>query len=138
MGNAGKVFLVSSRRVGKTCLLKNLQKNLTRMGFLTAYVDLYRAPTLRHFTELYARAVVQVVEGKLEKIVKAIPRILPGLRPVLAPNPDRTLSFSVEYIAKEREVFQILSEVLEYPEKASIRKKRQFVVIIDEFSHIVK
>ncbi|MBL7212371.1 MAG: hypothetical protein ISS61_08340, partial [Desulfobacteraceae bacterium] len=53
MGNGGKVFLVSSRRVGKTCLLRNLQVNLNKMGFLTAYVDLYRAPTLRHFTELY-------------------------------------------------------------------------------------
>ena len=138
MGNGGKVFLVSSRRVGKTCLLRNLQVNLNKMGFLTAYVDLYRAPTLRHFTELYARAVVEVVEGKLEKMVKAIPRILPGLRPILAPNPDGTLSFSVEYIAKEKEVFQILAEVLEYPERASIKKKKQFVVIIDEFSDIVK
>jgi len=138
MGNAGKVFLVSSRRVGKTCLLRNLQVNLNKMGFLTAYVDLYRAPTLRHFTELYARAVVEVVEGKLEKMVKAIPHILPGLRPTLAPNPDGTLSFSVEYIAKEKEVFQILAEVLEYPERASIKKKKQFVVIIDEFSDIVK
>jgi len=138
MGNVGKVFLVSSRRVGKTCLLRNLQKNLNKMGFLTAYVDLYRAPTLRHFTELYARAVVEVVEGKLEKMVKAVPRILPGLRPTLAPNPDGTLSFSVEYIAKEKEVFQILAEVLEYPERASIKKKKQFVVIIDEFSDIVK
>jgi len=138
MGNAGKVFLVSSRRVGKTCLLRNLQVNLNKMGFLTAYVDLYRAPTLRHFTELYARAVVEVVEGKLEKMVKAIPRILPGLRPTLAPNPDGTLSFSVEYIAKEKEIFQILAEVLEYPETASIKKKKQFVVIIDEFSDIVK
>ncbi|MBL7203320.1 MAG: hypothetical protein ISS63_03165 [Desulfobacteraceae bacterium] len=138
MGSAGKVFLVSSRRVGKTCLLRNLQVNLNKMGFLTAYVDLYRAPTLRHFTELYARAVVEVVEGKLEKMVKAIPHILPGLRPTLAPNPDGTLSFSVEYIAKEKEVFQILAEVLEYPERASIKKKKQFVVIIDEFSDIVK
>jgi len=138
MGNVGKVFLVSSRRVGKTCLLRNLKKNLNKMGFLTAYVDLYRAPTLRHFTELYARAVVEVVEGKLEKMVKAVPRILPGLRPTLAPNPDGTLSFSVEYIAKEKEVFQILAEVLEYPERASIKKKKQFVVIIDEFSDIVK
>ncbi len=138
MGNAGKVFLVSSRRVGKTCLLRNLQVNLNKMGFLTAYVDLYRAPTLRHFTELYTRAVVEVVEGKLEKMVKAIPRILPGLRPTLAPNPDGTLSFSVEYIAKENEVFQILAEVLEYPERASIKKKKQFVVIVDEFSDIVK
>lgn len=138
MGNAGKVFLVSSRRVGKTCLLRNLQVNLNKMGFLTAYVDLYRAPTLRHFTELYTRAVVEVVEGKLEKMVKAIPRILPGLRPTLAPNPDGTLSFSAEYIAKENEVFQILAEVLEYPERASIKKKKQFVVIVDEFSDIVK
>jgi len=138
MGNTGKVFLVSSRRVGKTCLLRNLQVNLNKMGFLTAYVDLYRAPTLRHFTELYARAVVEVVEGKLEKMVKAIPHILPGLRPTLAPNPDGTLSFSVEYIAKEKEVFQILADVLEYPERASIKKKKQFVVIIDEFSDIVK
>ena len=138
MRNVGKVFLVSPRRIGKTCLLKNLQESLKKEGFLTAYIDLFKAPTLRHFTELYARAVVEVVEGKLEKMVKAIPRILPGLRPKLDPNPDGTVSFSVEYIAGEKEVFQILSEVLEYPEKVSIKKKKQFVIIIDEFSDIPK
>jgi len=138
MSNVGKVFLVSPRRIGKTCLLKNLQENLREGGFLTAYIDLYRAPTLRHFTEQYARAVVEVVEGRLERMIKAVPRILPGLRPKLDPNPDGTVSFSVEYIARENEVFQILTQVLEYPEKASIRKKKQFVIIIDEFSDIAK
>jgi AAA+ ATPase superfamily predicted ATPase len=138
MSNMGKVFLVSPRRIGQTCLLKNLQKNLREEGFLTVYIDLYKAPTLRHFTEQYAKAVVEVVEGKLERMVKSVPRILPGLRPKLDPNPDGTLSFSVEYIAREKEVFQILTEVLEYPEKASIRKKKRFVVIIDEFSDIAK
>lgn len=138
MSNAGKVFLISPRRIGKTCLLKNLQRNLEKEGFLTAYVDLYRAPTLRHFTELYAKAVVEVVEGKIEKMVKAIPRLLPGLRPKLEPNPDGTISFSVEYVAREKEVFQILTEVLEYPEKASAKKRKPFVIIIDEFSDITK
>ncbi|MBE9579985.1 MAG: hypothetical protein IMF18_00005 [Proteobacteria bacterium] len=138
MSNMSKVFLVSPRRIGKTCLLKNLQKNLREDGFLTVYIDLYKAPTLRHFTEQYAKAVVEVVEGKLERMVKAVPRILPGLRPKLDPNPDGTVSFSVEYIAREKEVFQILTEVLEYPERASIRKKKRFVVIIDEFSDIAK
>lgn len=138
MRNAGKVFLISPRRIGKTCLLKNLQRNLEKEGFLTAYVDLYRAPTLRHFTELYAKAVVEVVEGKIEKMVKAIPRLLPGLRPKLEPNPDGTISFSVEYVAREKEVFQVLTEVLEYPEKASAKKRKPFVIIIDEFSDITK
>jgi len=36
-----------------------------------------------------------------------------------------------------KEVFQILTEVLEYPEKASM-KRRPFVIIIDEFSDITK
>ncbi|MBW1714839.1 MAG: hypothetical protein JRJ77_03295 [Deltaproteobacteria bacterium] len=138
MSNMGKVFLVSPRRIGKTCLLKNLQENLKRDDALTAYIDLFKAPTLRHFTELYAKAVVEATEGKLERMVKAIPRILPGLRPKLDPNPDGTVSFSVEYIAREKEVFQILTEVLEYPEKASIKKKKQFVIVIDEFSDITK
>lgn len=138
MSNMGKVFLVSPRRIGKTCVLKNLQENLKRDDVLTAYIDLYKAPTLRHFTELYAKAVVEAVESKLERMVKAIPRVLPGLRPKLDPNPDGTVSFSVEYIAREKEVFQILTEVLEYPEKASIKKKKQFVIIIDEFSDITK
>lgn len=138
MTNAGKVFLVSPRRMGKTCLLRNLKVNLQEAGFLTAYIDLFQAPTLRHFTELYARAVIEVTEGKLERMVKVIPRVLPGLRPRLDPNPDGTLSFSVEYVAREKEVFQILTEVLEYPEKASKKKKKPFVMIIDEFSDVTK
>ncbi|NVM20817.1 MAG: ATP-binding protein [Desulfobacterales bacterium] len=138
MRNGGKVFLISPRRIGKTCLLKNLQRNMEKEGFLAAYVDLYRAPTLRHFTELYAKAVVEVVEGKIEKMVRAIPRLLPGLRPKLEPNPDGTISFSVEYIAREKEVFQVLTEVLEYPEKVSAKKRKPFMIIIDEFSDVTK
>ncbi|MDY6838812.1 MAG: ATP-binding protein [Thermodesulfobacteriota bacterium] len=138
MSNGGKVFLISPRRMGKTCLLKNLQRKMEMEGFFTAYVDLYRAPTLRHFTELYAKAVVEAVEGKIEKMVKAIPRLLPGFRPKLEPSPDGTISFSVEYVAREKEVFQVLTEVLEYPEKASVKKSKPFVVVIDEFSDITK
>jgi uncharacterized protein len=138
MSNICKIFFISPRRMGKTCVLKNLQEHLKRDDIFTAYIDLFKAPTLRHFTELYAKAVVEAVEGKIERMVKAIPRILPGLRPKLDPNPDGTVSFSVEYIARDKEVFQILTEVLEYPEKASIKKKKQFVIIIDEFSDITK
>ena len=138
MRNGGKVFLISPRRMGKTCLLKNLQWKMEREGVFTAYVDLYRAPTLRHFTELYAKGVVEVVEGKIEKMVKAIPRLLPGLRPKLEPNPDGTISFSVEYVAREKDVFQVLTEVLEYPEKAAVKKRKPFVIVLDEFSDVTK
>ena len=40
MKNLGRIFLVSPRRYGKTCLLFNLIDRLTELGFATVYIDL--------------------------------------------------------------------------------------------------
>lgn len=40
MINLGRVFLISPRRFGKTCLLFNLMDKLGELGFVTAYLDL--------------------------------------------------------------------------------------------------
>ncbi|MBW2222226.1 MAG: hypothetical protein JRF22_06815, partial [Deltaproteobacteria bacterium] len=61
MKNLGRIFLVSPRRYGKTCLLFNLIDRLTKLGFATVYIDLNAYPDIKSvagaITNLTCRAL---------------------------------------------------------------------------------
>ncbi|MDX1708867.1 MAG: hypothetical protein R3274_09725, partial [Desulfobacterales bacterium] len=61
MLNLNRVFLVSPRRFGKTCLLLNLIKMLEREAMGCVYIDLNAFPDIRSFaaavTSLSTRAL---------------------------------------------------------------------------------
>ena len=52
MNNLSRVFLVSPRRFGKTCLLFNLMDKLHDLGLATAYLDLNAYPDVRGFAKI--------------------------------------------------------------------------------------
>ena len=62
MENRGRVFLVSPRRVGKTCLLHNLADTLEKDGFACAYIDLYAYPDISSFAGAMATVTSKVLE----------------------------------------------------------------------------
>ena len=49
MVNLNRVFLVSPRRFGKTCLLLNLIETLERDAMACAYIDLNAFPDIKSF-----------------------------------------------------------------------------------------
>lgn len=51
--DAGRIFILSPRRYGKSSLILTLLDSLKKQGFLTAYIDLSRVTSYREPMGLY-------------------------------------------------------------------------------------
>lgn len=136
MKSGGKVFLISPRRYGKTSLIVNVLRRLRKTGIFTVYLDLYRAASLRQLLELYAREIARAAETKVEAILRLLKEILPSLRPTVSLTPDGSPSIGLEYAVREKDVLEFLEQVYEAPERIARKRKRRFVVALDEFQEV--
>lgn len=137
MKNFSRVFLVSPRRFGKTCLLFNLMDKLRDIGFATAYLDLNAYPDVRSF----AAALTHVTSSALESNVEKLTKIFSGLqrlRPKVSVGNDGTLSATVEVAAEDRDALSALREGMRHTDKLARKKCKKLVIVIDEFSDLPK
>ena len=70
MNNLSRVFLISPRRFGKTCLLFNLMDQLHDRGFSTAYLDLNAYPDVRSFAAAFTHLTSKALESNAQKLLK--------------------------------------------------------------------
>lgn len=131
-----KIFLISPRRYGKTSLIINILTKLRKDGVYSIYLDLYKVTSLHKLLELYTREIALAVETKLERAIRFIKEVLPGLRPKITINADGNPSIGIDYVTSKREVLRFLDEVYDLPQKLALKKKRNFVVAFDEFQEI--
>lgn len=137
MENLSRVFLISPRRYGKTCLLLNLTNTLKRNGIACAYIDLNAFPDIRSLAAALISSTSKALETNKDKLLK----IFSGfqyLRPKVSVNQDGTISAGVELISNEKEALSVLLEGMAHADKLAAKKKRKLVVIIDEFSDLEK
>jgi len=131
-----KIFLISPRRYGKTSLIINNLSKLRDAGVYSIYLDLYKATSLHKLLELYAREIALEVETKLERAIRLLKEILPGLRAKIMLNANGSTSIGIDYISSKQDVLRFLDEVFNLPQKLALKKKRNFVVVFDEFQEI--
>lgn len=137
MENTNRVFLLSPRRFGKTCLLHNLMEDLNRCGIASAYLDLNAYPDLRAFAGAAAALTTKALETNTDRLLK----ILSGfqrLRPRITMDSEGKLSAGVELSVEDKETLPALIEGLANAELLASKKKKKLAVIIDEFSDIEK
>jgi hypothetical protein len=137
MTNLSRVFLVSPRRFGKTCLLSNLMDKLRGLGFATAYLDLNAYPHVRSLAAGFTQVTSKALESNTEKLI----RILSGLqrlRPRVSVAHDGSLTGTVEVAAEEKEALPALLEGMHHAEQLARRKGKSLVIVIDEFSDLLK
>lgn len=131
-----KIFLISPRRYGKTSLIFNTLAKLKKEGLYTFYLDLYKATSLHKFLELYTREIALKLETKIEKAIRLIKESLPRLRPKITIGADGNPSIGIDYISEKSEVLRSFDELFELPQKLALKRKRNFVVVFDEFQEI--
>lgn len=137
MANLNRVFLVSPRRFGKTCLLLNLIEALKRDAMACAYIDLNAFPDIRSFAGALAGLTTEALETNKDKLLK----IFSGfqkLRPKVSIDPDGNISAGLELAVEEKDALSALLEGMRHSEKLAAKKKKKLVVIIDEFSDLEK
>jgi len=131
------IFLISPRRYGKTSLIINVLEHLSKEGLFTFYIDLYRVASLRELLEAYAKGVANSCTTKVERFSEFIKEIFPRLRPKIIIGSDGIPSMEVDVQLKDRELVDSLEEVFDVPEKIAKKRKRNFVVVFDEFQEIL-
>lgn len=137
MKNLSRVFLVSPRRFGKTCLLFNLMDKLRDIGFATAYLDLNAYPDVRSFAAGLTHVTSSALESNVEKLTKIFSG-LQRLRPKVSVGNDGTLSATVEVAAGDRDALSALREGMRHADKLARKKSKKLVIVIDEFSDLPK
>jgi len=131
-----RIFLISPRRYGKTSLIMNALEVLKSKGIYTVYIDLYKATSLHKLLEIYVREITSSVETKFERMLEFFKRTLPGLHPKVTVDPDGSTSIGIEYSDSYEDTFRFLDKIFDLPQKLAVEKKRNFVVIFDEFQEI--
>jgi len=137
MENINRVFLVSPRRYGKTCLLHHLEKTLGKKGIACANIDLNAYPDLRSFAGAMTSLTIKALETNTDRLMK----IFSGfkkLRPKFSMDSDGNLSASLEMAINEKDALSVLIEGMVHAEALAIKKNKKLVIIIDEFSDIEK
>jgi len=137
MINTNRVFLVSPRRMGKTCLLHHLMDKLKTQGIAVAFVDLNALPDRRSFAETITKRMNQALETNKEKLIQIFSS-LRKLRPKLTIGKDGNIEAGVEVVSEDKEAIPALLEGLHQAEVLAAEKKKKLVTIIDEFSDLVK
>lgn len=131
------IFLISPRRYGKTSLIINVLEHLNKEGLFTFYIDLYKVASLRELLEAYAKGVAGSCTTRVEKFSGFIKDIFPILRPKIIISSDGVPSIEVDVQLKDADLLHSLEEVFDVPEKIAKKRKRNFVVVFDEFQEIL-
>ncbi len=100
-------------------------------------MDLYKIASLRELLEAYAKGIAHSCTGKIEKFSDMVKEVFPKLRPKIIIGSDGTPSIEVDIQLKGKEQIDTLEEVLDAPEKIAKKRKRNFVVVFDEFQEIL-
>jgi len=137
MENLSRVFLISPRRYGKTCLLFNLMDQLHDKGFATAYLDLNAYPDVRSLGAAFTDLTSSALESNTEKLLKIFAG-LKRLRPKVSVGHDGSLTGTVELATEEKDALPALLEGMGNAEKLAQKKGKKLVVVIDEFSDLPK
>jgi hypothetical protein len=95
MENIGKVFLVSPRCFGKTCLLANLQECLEARNICCTYIDLFAFPEIKSLASGYASATLKALETNRDRLFQLVTG-LQHLRPKATVDPDGKWTFSFD------------------------------------------
>jgi hypothetical protein len=137
MINLSRIFLISPRRYGKTCLLFNLMDKLDEIGIASAYIDLNAYPGLGNLAEAYTHRTTKALETNTEKLMKIFSS-LRLLRPKISVGLNGSMSAGVEVAVQEKASLSALIEGMNNANRLAAQQNRKLVVIIDEFSDLTK
>lgn len=135
MKNGERLFVYAERRTGKTSLVLRAAKSLPVSSYLPIYIDLWATSDERTFAEAFARAVTMASETRVSKVLEAAKTFFGRFSPSLTvdSNGKPVLKFEAGNTPiSERDLVDILS----IPERLAKKKKKNVVIIFDEFQRI--
>jgi len=138
--NQVNVVVFSPRRYGKTSLVKKVQAEIEKEGFLTFYADLFMVAGVNEVAERIAKSVYTVLH-KRESLLEKGARMLKSFktfRPVLKPSPENGFILSVEPSSATTPGTELLDNVLEELGTFFQKERAKVHFVLDEFQEITE
>jgi AAA+ ATPase superfamily predicted ATPase len=133
------VLIISPRRYGKTSLITAVTETVRKQHILVAYIDLLRTTTKERFANQLAAALYAGLTPTVERAVHRAGELFQTLplRPKITLNQDGTPSFEFAAAPGTTDIDQTIDRLLELPQQVAHHRKRQAVLVMDEFQEIV-
>ena len=138
--NGQDVVIFAPRRFGKTSLVWRASQELTAEKALVAQVDLMTAPTPATFAEKLARTIHDDVASPLLRAKERL-RVFGDLKvtPSISVDPQTGgVSFSFDVGERREDIHATIERLLELPGELAADRKRQVVLVLDEFQEVVE
>jgi hypothetical protein len=139
LGSGQKVFLISPRRYGKSSLIRQALRAVSRGGALTAEITVSSYSSYLAFLEGYTRSLLAMQTG-WDKTRSWLRDALRGARPELRLEADSTgtMGMAVKFpsVRTEREISRLATDVFALPGRLGELRGRRLVVALDEFQAI--
>jgi hypothetical protein len=133
------VLVISPRRYGKTSLITAVIDKIRKQHVLVAYLDLLRTTTKERFASQLAAALYSGLTPAVERAVHRAGELFQNLplRPKITLNQDGTPAFEFTAAPGSSDIDQTIDRLLELPQEVAKRRKRQAVIVLDEFQEVV-
>jgi len=130
-----KIFLISSRRMGKTSLIKTAIDQISAKEIISISMDLEEFSSYREFLNTYLSLLIKKSTPE-NKILGFLRQVLSGLR----------INFKIDEIGKpvisldynQPINAELDSKIFNLPEIIASKQNKKLVVVFDEFQEILK
>lgn len=130
------ILLFSPRRYGKTSLIIKILDNLKKENVIPVYVDLFRITSVHTFVKIYTAAITKATATKLEEAVQFLKTNFPTIIPKVVVKTSDPTEFEFDFEAAKEDIDKVLDDLYDLPQKIAAKRKRQLVVVFDEFQEI--
>ena len=127
------VILAAPRRVGKTCVAREVLRRLADDGYLTASVDFFRVTSKRAFADSLTRQLLEAstsLRSRMRRVGSAMRGIASGVKPYVQ---LAETEFGIQLARVDEDEDRLFQQALELPQQLSEREDRHVVIFMDEF-----
>jgi hypothetical protein len=136
--SGGKVLLLSPRRYGKTSLAYKVMEELRQdSSVVVIYLDTIACVSLHQWATRYSERISKELESTAEKLLTFVKELLPSLRPQIQISSEGEMSLQIGTQTAHSDATDIFEKVLDFAEKAAVKKRKRVIVILDEFQALL-
>jgi len=139
LGAGQKVFLISPRRYGKSSLVRDVLRGLTRQNVLTVEVTVASSSSYIGFLESYAQALV-AADTPASRLRRWAGDLLQAVRPELRFDADALgksrFALAFPSVRTARDTARLAAEVFALPARIAAARRQRMAIALDEFQAV--
>jgi hypothetical protein len=139
LASGQKVFLISPRRYGKSSLVRDVLRTLSREGVLTVEITVAASSSYVGFLEAYARSLV-AADTPASRLRRWTSELLQSMRPEVrfdaSPTGEAGFALAFPTVRSARDAARLAAEVFALPAKIAAARKQRLAIALDEFQAV--